>query len=308
MPLNDVISLNVGGVSMATTRATLLSDPKSSLARMFQEDSEIPPAKIKDGEFFLDLDPKCFEVLLEPVSSQAQANRIFTQVVLTWLRHRQLVLPSTVSQEGVAVLADFLCLEELLALVKPPPKPPPSPLDSTLSRLSMVKLCEQGEPISHQLLDPGWRWVCTNKTSGSLAVPYFKLGPLLEDNHGSRTDIRLRGSDLILGMDTSLGPKLCLTSGSDSNIWANRYGLALHLHQLEYVTWVQCDSNTVPSSALEFSKTQSNLPRYLGFAVEDNQNLPGVVVKGKNIRLLGRDYGPKSDKFYVLTTGKNWDL
>ena len=218
------------------------------------------------------------------------------------------MLPPTVSQEGVAVLADFLCLEELLVMVKPPPKPPPSPLDSTLSRLSMVKLCEQGEPISHQLLDPGWRWVCTNKTSGSLAVPYFKLGPLLEDSHGSRTDIRLRGSDLILGMDTSLGPRLCLTSGSDSNIWANRYGLALHLHQLEYVTWVLCDSNTVPSSALEFSKTQSNLPRYLGFAVEDNQNLLGVVVKGKNIRLLGRDHAPKSDKFYVLTTGKNWDL
>ena len=74
---------------------------------------------------------------------------------MTWLRHRQLVLPPTVSQEGVAVIADFLCLEELLVMVKPPPKPPPSPLDSTLSRLSMVKLCEQGEPISHQLLDPG---------------------------------------------------------------------------------------------------------------------------------------------------------
>ena len=63
MPLNDVISLNVGGVSMATSRATLLSDPTSSLAKMFQEDSEIPPAKLKDGEFFLDLDPKCFEVI-----------------------------------------------------------------------------------------------------------------------------------------------------------------------------------------------------------------------------------------------------
>ena len=62
MPMNDVISLNVGGVSMATSRATLLSDPSSSLARMFQEDSEMPPAKLKDGEFFLDLDPKCFEV------------------------------------------------------------------------------------------------------------------------------------------------------------------------------------------------------------------------------------------------------
>lgn len=48
---------------MATSRATLLSEPASSLARMFQEDSEIPPAKLKDGEFFLDLDPKCFEVV-----------------------------------------------------------------------------------------------------------------------------------------------------------------------------------------------------------------------------------------------------
>ena len=61
--MNDVISLNVGGVSMATSRATLLSDPSSSLARMFQEDSEMPPAELKDGEFFLDLDPKCFEVI-----------------------------------------------------------------------------------------------------------------------------------------------------------------------------------------------------------------------------------------------------
>ena len=70
MPLNDVISLNVGGVSMATSRATLLSDPTSSLARMFQEDSEIPPAKLKDGEFFLDLDPKCFEVVEQPLRNK----------------------------------------------------------------------------------------------------------------------------------------------------------------------------------------------------------------------------------------------
>ena len=70
MPLNDVISLNVGGVSMATSRATLLSDPTSSLAKMFQEDSEIPPAKLKDGEFFLDLDPKCFEVVEQPLRNK----------------------------------------------------------------------------------------------------------------------------------------------------------------------------------------------------------------------------------------------
>ena len=230
------------------------------------------------------------------------------QVVLTWLRHRELVLPSSVSVEGVAVMADFLCLEELLALVKPPSKPPPSPLDSTLSRLTMVKLCQQGEPISEQLLEPGWKWVCTNKISQSHHVPYFKLGPLLEDSHGSRADIRLRGSDLVLGMDTSLGPRLCLTAGSDRNIWANRFGLALHLHQLEFVTWTFCDSDTIPASALEFSKTQSGLPRFLGFVVEDNQVLLGVVVGGKSIRLLGRDYGPQSEKFYVLATGKTWDL
>ena len=218
------------------------------------------------------------------------------------------MVPPSVTLAGVAVVADFLCLEELLSLVKPPPKPPPSPLDSTLSRLAMMKLCQLGERISEQLLEPGWKWVCTNKISGSLAVPYFKLGPLLEDSHGSRADIRLRGSDLVLGLDTSLGPRLCLTPGSDGNIWANRFGLALHLHQLEYVTWTVCHGNTIPPSALEFSKTQSGLPRYLGFVVEENQVFLGVVVGDKGIRLLGRDYGPQSKSFYVLATGKSWDL
>ena len=85
-------------------------------------------------------------------------------------------------------------------------------------------------------------------------------------------------------------------------------GLALHLHQLEYVTWTVCHGNTIPPSALEFSKTQSGLPRYLGFVVEENQVFLGVVVGDKGIRLLGRDYGPQSKSFYVLATGKSWDL
>ena len=159
----------------------------------------------KDGEYFLDIDPKSFEV------------------VLLWLRHRRLVIPSSVDQEAVAVLADFLCLEELRAMVQSPPKPIPSPLDKTLSKLVMVKLCQQGEPISLQLLEPGGQWVCTNQLSGTTAIPYFKLGPVLEDSRGSKADIRLRGSDMVIGLETSLIPRLCLTQGSDNNIWANRW-------------------------------------------------------------------------------------
>ena len=136
----------------------------------------------------------------------------------------------------------------------------------------------------------------------------MKLGPLLEDDHDSRTDIRLRSRDCVLGIDTSFGAKLCLTQGNDTNIWANRFGLVLNLHHLEYITWVSCDTGSLPASDLTFSKTQSGLCRYLGFIREDLTVVLGVVVEGRGIRLLGRDHGPTDGRFYVLATGKTWDL
>lgn len=66
--LNDVIRLDVGGRLFKTTRATLVSDPDSMLAKMFDPDSGwMAPAK-QDGETgttFIDRNPDAFEVILD---------------------------------------------------------------------------------------------------------------------------------------------------------------------------------------------------------------------------------------------------
>ena len=50
--MNDRIKLNVGGTKFETTRGTLTSFPNSLLARMFDPDSDLPPASVsKDGNY-----------------------------------------------------------------------------------------------------------------------------------------------------------------------------------------------------------------------------------------------------------------
>ena len=71
----EVISINVGGAIFTTSVATLTKYPESMLAAMFDPESERPPATInifgvpparKDGygNFFIDGEPKPFEVIL----------------------------------------------------------------------------------------------------------------------------------------------------------------------------------------------------------------------------------------------------
>ena len=43
--LNSVVTLNVGGTKFVTTRQTLLSDPDSMLARMFDPESPLQPGE-----------------------------------------------------------------------------------------------------------------------------------------------------------------------------------------------------------------------------------------------------------------------
>ena len=61
----EVITLNVGGTLFTTTMATLTKYPNSLLAAMFEPGSERPPArKDKEGNFFIDGEPKPFETIL----------------------------------------------------------------------------------------------------------------------------------------------------------------------------------------------------------------------------------------------------
>ena len=64
----SVIDLDVGGIRYRTTRQTLLSDPDSMLAKMFDPEaprgtSVAPLVKI-DGAYFIDRDPVYFRTVL----------------------------------------------------------------------------------------------------------------------------------------------------------------------------------------------------------------------------------------------------
>ena len=49
------LKLNVGGQIFETTRATLTSHPSSSLAKMFEPRSALPPALMEDGVYQVNL-------------------------------------------------------------------------------------------------------------------------------------------------------------------------------------------------------------------------------------------------------------
>jgi len=101
MAMNDWISLDVGGRKMSTARSTLLSNPTSVLARMFDPDSGFQPARIVEGSYIIDADPDCFQVLLN------------------WLRYKQVIFPTLVQDyEGVSVVANYYGILDLVEHIK----------------------------------------------------------------------------------------------------------------------------------------------------------------------------------------------
>ena len=60
----DWIKLNVGGTLFETSRSTLTSDSGSILSRMFEPNSNLPPATISDGVYQIDACPHSFGVIL----------------------------------------------------------------------------------------------------------------------------------------------------------------------------------------------------------------------------------------------------
>ena len=97
----EVITLNVGGTLFTTTVATLTKYPNSLLAAMFEPGLERPPArKDKEGNFFIDGEPKPFET------------------ILFFLRRGKLTEDiDGCSLEKLEVEADYYGLEELLKII-----------------------------------------------------------------------------------------------------------------------------------------------------------------------------------------------
>ena len=65
--VNEIIKICVGGQDFKTTRATLMSDQNSMLAKMFDNENlgrAAPASKDENGSYFIDRSPKYFESIL----------------------------------------------------------------------------------------------------------------------------------------------------------------------------------------------------------------------------------------------------
>ena len=99
MSLSDWLKLNVGGKAFLTTRSTLSCCTDSTLSKMFDPNSGLPPAYSEDGVYFLDADPDCFNV------------------ILNWLRHRKVMVNPGIDINNVREVADFFGLVELCQMI-----------------------------------------------------------------------------------------------------------------------------------------------------------------------------------------------
>ena len=99
--MKDWLRLNVGGTMYETSRSTLTSDAESILARMFEPNSNLPPATVtEEGCYQIDACPRSFGV------------------VLNWLRYRSLIIGKDVRAEDVLPVADYFGLPELRTLLE----------------------------------------------------------------------------------------------------------------------------------------------------------------------------------------------
>jgi len=99
MSSSAIITLNVGGQKVLTTRTTLMSDPNSTLARMFDPDSPVPPSEIVDGAYFIDADLKIFDVILH------------------YLRYKSVAIPPNIPVQAVVDQAMFFGLDEMVGKI-----------------------------------------------------------------------------------------------------------------------------------------------------------------------------------------------
>jgi len=82
---------------MLTSRMTLVSEPESVLAKMFDPDSTLPPARLVDGAFFIDANPDVFSVILD------------------YLRYQTLVIPPKLPEMTVLAQARYFGLDSIVA-------------------------------------------------------------------------------------------------------------------------------------------------------------------------------------------------
>ena len=102
MATESIIEINVGGRLFQTTVFTLTKYPGSMLSAMFvhTDTGMSPMPKTKDGQYFLDANPKYFEIILD------------------WLQLGEITTNDPDIMKGTLSLANYFGLEELMGRLK----------------------------------------------------------------------------------------------------------------------------------------------------------------------------------------------
>jgi len=98
--LREWVRLNVGGTTFTTSRATLAKDPRSFLARIASQDSELGSDRDESGALLIDRDPHYFSP------------------VLNFLRHGKVHLDRNMLEEAVLEEAEFYNIADMVKILK----------------------------------------------------------------------------------------------------------------------------------------------------------------------------------------------
>lgn len=118
----DWVTLNVGGQIFTTTRATLMNEPNSMLAKMFSPAESWSSITDSTGAFLFDRSPVYFEP------------------ILNYLRHGQLILDNGANPQGVLEEAKFFGISGILEQLEEMAKAMDKSDDAPLSRSEFVKI------------------------------------------------------------------------------------------------------------------------------------------------------------------------
>lgn len=118
----DWVTLNVGGQIFTTTRATLMNEPTSMLAKMFSPAESWSNNRDHTGAFLIDRSPVYFEP------------------ILNYLRHGKLILNDGVNPEGVLEEAKFFGISGILEQLEEMAKARDKSEDAPLSRNEFIKI------------------------------------------------------------------------------------------------------------------------------------------------------------------------
>lgn len=118
----DWVTLNVGGRVFTTTRATLMNEPNSMLARMFSPAEAWSNVSDASGAVLIDRSPVYFEP------------------IINYLRHGQLILDKEVNPQGVLEEAKFFGISGILEQLEELVKAMENVEDAPLSRSEFVKI------------------------------------------------------------------------------------------------------------------------------------------------------------------------